>query len=163
MCTYRGYLPVSSYIKCLGDFELTPMIFFLELMCTLSIHSWLTDNPHISEPYVRIGCIWLSNILKKISGECSPIDHRSFTIANIPFLARLARSSRVGEKVSLVVRYIPRYLYLFTISSIWSPKKTLFSQSQMPSIPENNYVRLVQVHNHIKTLSSAVQNIQLSL
>ena len=104
-------------MKCLGDFKLTPMNFSKADKCTLSIHSWLSDNPHISEPYVRIGCIYLSNILKKISGKCSPIDHRSFTVANIPFLARFARSSRVGENVSLVVRYIPRYLYLFTISS----------------------------------------------
>ena len=143
------------------------MNFFKADKCILSIHSWLSDSPHISEPYVRIGCIWLTNILKKISGECSPIDHRSFTITNIPFLARFARSSRVGEKVSLVVRYIPRYLYLFTISSTWLPKTktktktTFFSQSQMPFIPENNYIRFVKIYNHVKTLSSAVQNIQL--
>ena len=100
-------LLILPHINCLGDFELTPMIFFSKAdRFTLLRHRWLSDNPHISEPYVRIGCIWLSNILKKISGECSPIDHRRFTIANIPFLARFARSSTAGEDVSLVDRNI---------------------------------------------------------
>ena len=65
--------------------------------------------------------------MKKISDECSAIDHRSFTIANIPFLAQFARLSRGGENVS----YILRYLYLFTISIIHTHTK-LFSQNQIP-------------------------------
>ena len=137
----------------------------MNLKCTLSIHSRLSDNPHISEPYVRIGCIWLSNCLKTISGECSPIDHRTFTIANIPFLARFARSSRVGEKVSLVVRDIPgicTYLQ-FQVRDHQKKQQHFSLRAKCPPIPENNYVRFVQIHNYIKTLSSAVQNIQLSL
>ena len=39
------------------------------------------------------------------------MDHKSFMIASIPFLARFARSFRAGENVSLVVKKTPRYLY----------------------------------------------------
>ena len=39
----------------------------------------------------------------------------------------------------------------------------LFIQSKMAPIPENNYVRLVQIYNQIETLGSVKQNIQLSL
>ena len=116
-CVHKEGIYLFHHIKCLADFELTTMNFFKTDKCTLSIHSWLSNNPHISEPYVRKGCIWLTNILKKISRECSPIDLRSFTIANNSFLAQLARSNRVGENMRLVVRYFPRYLYLCTISN----------------------------------------------
>ena len=40
------------------------------------------------------------------------MDHKSFMIASIPFLARFARSFRAGENVSLVVKKTPRYLYM---------------------------------------------------
>ena len=40
------------------------------------------------------------------------MEHKSFMIASIPFLARFARSFRAGENVSLVVKKTPRYLYM---------------------------------------------------
>ena len=33
----------------------------------------------------------------------------------------------------------------------------------MAPIPENNYIRLIQIYNQIETLSSVKQHIQLSL
>ena len=119
--TKRGCLPISLYMKCLGDFELTPINLFKTDKYTLLIHSWLSDSPHILEPKVKIEN---HTFRKQISDEYSPVDHKCFVSASIPFLAQSARLFRVGKNVSLVVKQTARYLYIFTASSFSLLKQT---------------------------------------
>ena len=73
----EGIYPSHHIMRCLGGFDLTPFNFFKVINVLFWYIPGYFTNPHTSEPPVRRGCIWPSNILKKISGECSSIDHRS--------------------------------------------------------------------------------------
>ena len=76
---------------------------------------WSASRPHTSEPQFNIDWICVSNSLKNIDGDLSPSDHSNLKIQLTPFLARCDMFS-AWEKESRVEKYIPKYLYIFTIS-----------------------------------------------
>ena len=115
-----GYLPRSPRTILFGVFIPVFKNRLHANMCTFSMPpNWWV--PHTSEPYIKTGSTWASNILENTFLWTFPSLRRLFDICAILAVALEASSPVIRVSESLVVKCRPRYLYLFTTPIVLAP------------------------------------------
>ena len=106
---YTGYLPRSPRTILFGVFIAVFKNLLHANMCTFSMSpNWLV--PHTSEPYIKPGSTWASNILKNTFVLTFPSLWRPFDICAILTFALEASFIVICDSESLVLKCRPRYV-----------------------------------------------------